>query len=220
MGVMKNEKWISLPNIVAALCIATLVISASVTVALFDKDAYDRVQKKMGLPEAIGLSEEETLENYSALIDYNSVFFTGRLEFPTLSMSESGEIHFAEVKEIFSFFQIALIVSAVLTLFLTFLLLRKRRYRFLALGGILSLAIPAAAVCGIAIAGWDRFFVLFHELVFSNDFWVFDYRADPVILILPDAFFLDCLVRIVVGVAVSAMVLIVSSAALRRRRFH
>ena len=49
-------------------------------------------------------------------------------------------------------------------------------------------------VFGVLIwaAGWDRAFVAFHELAFSNDYWIFDEAFDPVITILPDAFFLHC----------------------------
>jgi len=215
---MKKEPWLTPVNITAAILIAALVISASVTFTLFDRGAYVRMQEKLDLPAAAGVSEEELLANYNALIDYNSVFFTGPLEFPTFAMSEAGRIHFAEVKAIFSVFQIALIVSAALTVFFCVLLFRKRRYRFFALGGIFTLAIPAAVVCLMGAVGWDRFFVLFHELFFDNDFWVFDAATDPVILILPDAFFLNCLIRIVAAIVVSATLLLIGSALLKRFR--
>jgi len=215
---MKKEQWLTPINIVSAVLIAALVISASVTFTLFDRGAYARLQEKLDLPAMAGVSEDELLANYNALIDYNSVFFSGPLEFPTFSMSDAGRIHFEEVKAIFSVFQITLIVSAALTALCCFLLLRKRRYRFLALGGILTLAIPAVIVSVMAAVGWDRFFVMFHEAFFNNDFWVFDPMTDPVILILPDAFFLNCLVRIVSAIVVSGVMLIVCPFMLKRVR--
>jgi integral membrane protein (TIGR01906 family) len=193
---------------VVAVIIAALVISASVTLTLFDRQAYARMEDRVDLADTIGISEEEILANYGALIDYNSIFFSGPLVFPTFGMSETGRIHFEEVKAIFLSFQITLIVSAVLTVFCCIVLFRKHRFRFLILGGILSLAIPAAIVCVMTIIGWDEFFVAFHQVFFNNDFWVFDYREDPVILILPDAWFLDCLIHIVAGIVVSSALLI------------
>ena len=213
---MKREQWLTPLNIAAAIFIAALVISASVTFTLFDRVAYVRLQEKLGLPYMAGISEDELLANYNALIDYNSVFFAGPLEFPTFTMSDAGRIHFEEVKAIFSVFQIALIVSAALTAFCCFLLIKKRRYRFLALGGIFTLAIPAAVVCVMAAAGWDRFFVMFHELFFNNDFWVFDALTDPVILILPDEFFLNCLIRIVTAIVVSGAILFICHGIIKR----
>ena len=194
---------------VAAVLVAILLISASVTAVLFDRGAYTRLLGRLDLPKATGMDENDILDNYNALIDYNSVFFKGPLEFPTLPMSEQGRIHFEEVKSIFVFFQIVLIISAALVILSCVLMIRKRRFQFLSLGGILALVIPAVAVCVMAAVGWDRFFVVFHELFFNNDFWVFDAQSDPVISILPDEFFLNCLIRIVVGISISAVVLIV-----------
>ena len=213
---MEKERWFTPLNAAAAIFIAVLVISASVTFTLFDRGAYIRLQEKLDLPAAAGISEQELLENYNALIDYNSVFFTGPLEFPTFAMSDAGRIHFEEVKAIFSAIQIALIVGAAFTALCCFLLIRKRRFRFLALGGILTFAIPAAIAGVMAAVGWDRFFVLFHELFFNNDFWVFDERTDPVIMILPDAFFLYCLVRIIIAIVVTAALLTLGSFVLGR----
>ncbi|MCL2111454.1 MAG: TIGR01906 family membrane protein [Clostridiales bacterium] len=212
-------------GVIAAILIAVLVISASVTAVLFDRGAYTRLQDRENLPQAVGMSREDVLENYNALIDYNSIFFTGPLEFPTLSMSEPGRVHFEEVKAIFTVFQIALIVSIALTAICCGALLnaiikkrkgRPRSYSFLALGGALALAIPAAVVCVMGAVGWDRFFVMFHEFFFDNDYWVFDAMTDPVILILPDHFFLDSLVRIVAAIVISAAALIVGSVFLEK----
>ena len=209
--MVKNEKILSPANFIAALVIAVLVISASVTFTLFDRAAYTRMLDKTGLPEAIGFSKEEILENYNALIGYNSLFFTGPLVFPTLDMSESGRIHFEEVKEIFSVIQIALIISAAMTAVFCVKLFKKKRIKFLTLGGIISLLIPAAVAGTMLAVGWDRFFVLFHHLFFNNEFWVFDYMTDPVILILPDTWFLKCLFRIITGIVVSSIILVIFS---------
>lgn len=215
---MESEKCLSPINVIAAVLIAVLVISASVTAVLFDRGAYARLQDRLGLPEAAGVSEDVLLENYNALIDYNSVFFAGPLRFPSFDMSDAGRTHFGEVKRIFSAFQIALIVSAALSAACCIVLLPRRRRRFLALGGILAVAIPAFVLGVMAAVGWDRFFVLFHKILFDNDFWVFDASTDPVILILPDEFFLGCLVRISLGIAIPSALLIAGPALLERFR--
>ena len=205
---MQNERMLTWTNFLTAVIIAVFVISASVTFTLFDRSAYARMQERIDLPGLTGFSGEEIIANYNALIDYNSVFNRSPLSFPTLEISESGRIHFEEVKAIFSAIQIALIVSAVLTAFLCVLLLKKRRLKFLTLGGIMSLVIPAIVVIVMATLGWDRFFVIFHQIFFNNEFWVFDYRTDPIILLLPDTWFLYCLIRIVSGICVTSVILI------------
>ena len=46
-------------------------------------------------------------------------------------------------------------------------------------------------------------------LVFRNDFWIFDWRTDPVILILPDTFFLHCAVLIFALVFLFSIVMLI-----------
>ena len=52
------------------------------------------------------------------------------------------------------------------------------------------------------------FFVLFHELVFSNDYWIFYYDLDPIILYLPEDFFMLCAMLIVLLVLLSALAML------------
>lgn len=36
---------------------------------------------------------------------------------------------------------------------------------------------------------WEAVFIMFHKIMFRNDYWLFDEALDPVITILPDTFF-------------------------------
>ena len=54
-----------------------------------------------------------------------------------------------------------------------------------------------AAVLGIIVASnFSKFFVLFHEIFFDNDLWLFDPRTDLMIRMLPEGLFMDFTVRI------------------------
>ena len=205
---MENEKGNKLLSAGAAILIALLIVSASVTITLFDRNEYYKSVRNSDLPTLIGMTEEEIIVNYDALIDYNSVFFSGPLDFPTLPMSDNGREHFREVKVIFSAFQIALIIAIIGAIPLCIILLRKRKIGFILAGGVLAIAIPAVVGLVLSFAGWDQFFVLFHKLMFNNDFWIFDATTDPVILILPDSYFLICLSKIIAGICIPAMILI------------
>jgi integral membrane protein (TIGR01906 family) len=160
-----------------------------------DMDALD-------IPGRSGMTEEDVRLNYDALIDYNTPFFTGELRFPTLPMSEPGRIHFEEVKRIFNIFYVLFAVSLVGSIVMAVRLFRKRRTKFLKLGAIFAVAIPAALGLLLAVAGWNKAFVILHQLMFNNDYWIFDSAVDPVILILPDAFFMHCL-YLILGLIVS-----------------
>lgn len=174
-----------------ALACALFFISFSVVAVLHFRPLYYFDIKALGVEETSGLPEEEIRANYDALIDYNSLSWHGCLQFPTLPMSEGGRIHFEDVRTIFVFVQYLCIVSFLAAAVGGFFRLRKRDGAFLKLAGILTPAIPA--ILGVLIAcSWDSFFVMFHKLLFRNDYWLFDPETDPVITILPDAFFLHC----------------------------
>ncbi len=204
-GGIRLKRVFSLRDLLLGLVTALFVISAAVVLVLHFRPLYRLDVDLLGIPALSGLPKEEILQNYDALIDYNSLFGPSSLEFPTLAMSETGRIHFEEVKRVFLFFEIACIVSGAL-LVLGLVLRRPRRAgSWLLLAGILTLGIPAAL--GILIAlNWERVFVLFHRIVFRNDYWIFDAATDPVITILPDTFFLHCALGILLLVVLGSAV--------------
>ena len=72
----------------------------------------------LSLEETSGLSAEEIRENYDALIDYNLIYQgVEELELPSFPMSREGEIHFEEVKRIFTAIQYLFLVTGILTVF-------------------------------------------------------------------------------------------------------
>ena len=61
----------------------------------------------------------------------------------------------------------------------------------------LMIAAPLAALA-IIFMNFDRLFVAFHGVFFNNDAWIFDARTDPIILALPQDFFMHCFVLVFV----------------------
>ncbi len=152
----------------------------------------------LDLEDQTGYSEELIRENYDALIDYNLLTKgINELEFPDFPMSEEAETHFKEVKQIFVAVQILCIVTGVLLLIFLIRKLTQKDYGSLKLISILTFLIPIG-LGAYAFLNWDTFFVQFHELFFDNDYWLFNPITDPVILILPDAFFAHCAAAILI----------------------
>ena len=48
------------------------------------------------------------------------------------------------------------------------------------------------------VLSWDFTFIIMHKLLFRNDLWIFDSYSDPIILILPDTFFMHCGILIMI----------------------
>ena len=62
---------------------------------------------------------------------------------------------------------------------------------------------------GLACAiDFNRIFVLFHQIVFNNDDWLFSPTEDPIILFLPERFFMQCALIIVGTVLLGCIVLL------------
>ncbi|MFR9010497.1 MAG: DUF1461 domain-containing protein [Anaerovoracaceae bacterium] len=101
-------------NIAAALIAAVCVICISVTAVVLARPLYYWDTDNLQIPETSGYSKEICIENYDALIDYNLIGGSEKLVFPSFSMSEQGEIHFAEVKEIFITMQVISIAGIIL----------------------------------------------------------------------------------------------------------
>jgi integral membrane protein (TIGR01906 family) len=61
---------------------------------------------------------------------------------------------------------------------------------------------------GLACAiDFNRIFVLFHQIVFNNDDWLFSPTEDPIILFLPERFFMQCALIIVATVLFGCVIL-------------
>ena len=203
-------------HLLLALVLTFFIISGSVIFTLAFRPLYYRDIKALDIVSLSGLPEEEIRENYDALIDYNMSWDKGMLEFPTLPQSEEGQIHFKEVKDIFDLFKYLGIVTLVLGAAGILVMCRRKEYLYLKYTSILAVALPAAVGRLVAV-NWQKAFVLFHEIAFDNDFWIFDPAKDPVIEMLPNAFFFHCAVLILAGVVAGSILCGVIYILIKRR---
>lgn len=209
--MIKQSKLLALFLAVATAC---LVLSASIAVPILCRPFYYAQIGPLGIGEYTGLTREQIRQAYDETLNY-CTGLSGEFSTGVLPWSESGRSHFQDVRGLFLMDFAVLGVSAALLL--GDLLLRKRRkvqpYRFLGrgpgfwaaagLGGVFSLVGILAAL------DFDRAFVVFHALFFpGKDNWIFDWRTDAVILILPEEFFRNCAILIVALLLVWCAVLI------------
>ena len=60
-----------------------------------------------------------------------------------------------------------------------------------------------------SLVGFDRLFLAFHLVSFSNDLWQLDPRRDYLIAMFPQGFFFDATMLIALAVVVEAAVLVI-----------
>ena len=191
---MKTSKPLS---ITLSVLTALVVLTGAVAVPLLCRSFYYAHIGPMGL-EGWGLTREEIETAYDEMMD----FCLGKREdfsAGVLSFSQSGADHFADVRGLF-LLDLRVLLAA-LGLLLGALALcqmkRVRPHRFLGRGpgfwAAAGLGTSFLLVGGLAALDFDRAFVVFHSLFFpGKDNWIFDWRADPIILFLPQDFFRNC----------------------------
>ena len=192
-------------HIILGLIWMFFIISLSVTVTLNFRPLYYPDIDSLNISERSGLPEDEIRANYDVLIDYNNFWGPETLEFPTLAMSETGRIHFEEVKVIFVALEYMAIVTGILAIAGAVWMKKQGENLYLKYTSILTVGVPALVGAGIAI-NWDKAFVIFHKIFFRNDYWIFSADTDPVITILPDTFFLHCAVMILALVVLGSVI--------------
>lgn len=177
---------------------------------------YLRDLDALKIPQSAGISREQALENYRAVMRYLSPFSDTAFSLPSLKWSQEGEAHFADCKKIFDGVYFA---GAAAAAALALLARRKRlrNSRIKAISGAAVLAIPLLVLAAVAI-DFDQAFVLFHQLFFPGATnWIFDANLDPIILILPEEFFLHCAL-VIAGFWVLASIIWFAGAAKSRAR--
>ena len=207
---MKTGKLLS---VVLSVLLALVVLTGSIAVPLLCRSFYYAHIGPMGL-EGWGLTETEIKTAYDEMMD----FCLGRREdfsAGVLSFSRSGADHFADVRGLFLLdLRVLVCAAAALAAVLAVCKIRNvRPYRFLGRGpGAWAAAGLGAAfltVGGLAALDFDRAFVIFHSIFFpGKDNWIFDWREDPIILFLPQDFFRNCAILILVLLLVWCAVLI------------
>lgn len=205
------------PGILLSLILTLTIISVSTVLTLACRPLYYLDIRALHIPETTGYTEQEIRENYNALIDYNLSVRDETLSLPTLPMSDSGRIHFGEVKAIFQRFQFMTVAGAILSIIGILWMRRRQSYGYLKLTAVLSVMIPAGVGAAVAL-NWDWAFVTFHQIAFDNDYWLFDPDTDPVIRILPDAYFLHCAILLLVLVMLGSVICSLAWRRVRKRK--
>ncbi len=204
-------------DLIIGVIFTLLFISIGVIATVNFRLLYYLDIKFLNIAETSGYSNEIIIENYDALIDYNSPFYKGKLEFPSLPSSNEGIIHFEEVKQIFMSFYYIFAITFILALIIVIYKSRKKDTSYLLISSITVLVLPTLVLLGSAI-DFDAAFVVFHKIFFRNDYWLFDPTTDPVITILPDTFFLHAMLVIVFFVLLGSLILFLFSNIGKKRK--
>ena len=175
------------------LLLILFFLTLAITLTINAKWLYLVDIKMLDILDYVDLSKHELVKNYDQLMRYLNFFWVNPLKMTDFPVSESGALHFFEVKRLF---QINYLVFG-LTIVPSFILL-KNKIKHSTLWLLVRpfsylLAALVSLIIFMALA-FDTFFVKFHEIFFNNDAWVFNPMTDPIIIVLPQDYFMHCFI--------------------------
>lgn len=189
---------------------AISIVSISTIIVLNMKFIYKFIIEKYNLVSVTGVSSNDLFFNYSKIINYLQNPFDSKLSLPNFVMSDYGEIHFKEVKDIFT---VLIIISIIFLIFISsyiaFSKIKNRKefkiniINTLNLGANILICFFCFIITAIVI-DFSKAFILFHKIVFNNDYWIFEPSTDPIINALPEELFM------IYGLIILAIVMSIS----------
>ena len=177
---------------VSLLFLLSLAILVTIYLAWF---LYPFEISWLNLTNRVDLKSDIIQYNFHILMDYLTNPFNPVLEMPDFPSSESGLHHFVVVKGLFHLAQGVAIVTLPIFYLFWKQVIQKGFLSLYRRGLLIMLSLPLVlGLVGVFI-GFEQFFTLFHQILFvGDDTWLFDPAKDPVILILPEDFFLHCFI--------------------------
>ena len=145
----------------------------------------------LNLADRVYLKPENIQYNFHILMNYLTNPFSQGLQMPDFRSSKSGLHHFAVVKNLFHLVQLVALVTLPSFYFFVKVIVKKGFLSLYRKSLLVLVVFPLLIGLVGVLIGFDQFFTLFHQILFvGDDTWLFDPAKDPVILILPEAFFL------------------------------
>lgn len=199
-----TKKQYKILQILFSLCLSLFIIFASVKLTLIFKPLYYFDIKYLNIEEQSNFSRGEIIKNYDYVINYLLSPKQQEFNLPSIPYSKYGQIHFKDVKRIFTTIDILLIATALLSAIGLALNMKRKHYYFIKQTSSMLILLPVILLTAITV-NFDNAFVIFHKIFFKNDYWQFDPAIDPIINLLPQGFFYHSALLIFILIIFSSM---------------
>lgn len=188
------------------IAVAVLILTISIGLPIYVRPFYYMQIKSLGLEEYSGYTLSQIITAYDSVLNYLTLPFT-KFSVGELPYSNEGYLHFKDCKALFMLNFYGLVISLAVTVLLSVLnkkgkisLIKFKGFTPAFYSSIIALVIPLT-LGTIAVINFDVAFKLFHTILFpGKDNWLFDWRYDPIILLLPEEFFMACGIFIAISI--------------------
>ena len=202
---MKNKHL----SILCTLSLITFAFLSCVNYWSFNKAFYKNEYKKLGVAKYIGISEEDLNKTTDVLLGYikgenKTLDIECRINGitrPVFNDREKG--HMLDVKSLYDGAIVIRNVSFVIFV-LSFIYIGRSKELFIGYKYSLSLVgLIIAFLLLFCLIDFEGFWLGFHHLFFPfNDLYILDPRYDILVMMVPEGFFFDLCILIVVSTCV------------------
>lgn len=202
-----NSKKFSILQFIMSIIIFLAAIAFFTKIICNFKPLYYYDIVKLNIEKDSGFNVDTIKTNYNYLINFLNESNPVKFNLPTLTSSLNGKTHFFEVHKIFKNLTYFLYFSFIFLIVSIAVTIKHKVYTYLKISGISLILLPLVLTPMLA-TNFTEYFDDFHKILFRNNFWLFDPDKDPVILILPEEFFMHCLIFIVISSVLLGFILL------------
>ena len=223
---MKIVNWSA--GIILSLALLFIVFITSFQVAMYgDMDWYRRAYERYDVLSQVDMTMDDLMFVTEEMMEYliNNreelvVYTTIGGEYKDF-FGPQERFHMWEVQVLFlgglelRYISIIILLASLVVLLWTKANLKRilPRSFWITLGGFTATTITLAL---IFYFNFSRAFVIFHEIFFDNDYWIFNPRYSYMIRVLPERLFYDMIMRVLGIFGISVLILLAISILLNR----
>lgn len=213
---MNKEKISSIISFLSLTSLVFFLILFSFQLYLYFPQFYDFQYEKNGVYDRLGY--EKTWTVTYELWEY----MQGDAEFYSGFYSERDMRHMIDVRNIIAFLNNVYFISGLLFLLSLFYFYTFHKPSFVALMHTVFLytsylCFGFVVVFLLCSLFFSHFFFFFHQLVFTNDYWLLDPAFDNLVVLFPESFFLWYFLFVIGTVLLFGIILFMLARYIKRR---
>jgi integral membrane protein TIGR01906 len=219
--MMKKIQWTL--GIIASLSLVIVILITSFELAIYgDFSFYEEKYTKYNVQADVNMEMEDIMDVTREMMDY----LRGNREDLIVETTVAGEAreffndkekaHMYDVQQIFikslqlRIIAIVIMVCCIFGLIMTKANLKKLLPLTYQIGIALFLVITGSLVF-LFSRDFTKYFIIFHEIFFTNDLWLLDPATDLMINILPEGFFMEMATKMVITFIIFMLVSLLTS---------
>lgn len=201
-------------NTLATLQIIAIIVSGIIFIILktaMNINFFENFYSKNSLALKLDISYNKLIFYTNNLLEY----LKGNTQLDSTWYSNKDILHMIDVKNLYDFsmyFAILLITLTLILLVITYII-DKTYFLYTPIKIFNKVFIIFFIIIVLltitAIQNFNYFWIKFHEIIFTNDLWLLDPRESNLIKMVPEEFFFELVIKIIINILIYLTSLIV-----------